>query len=116
MVCRHVLYGNSHRLGRNVIKQTINLNGYWNIIVLYNAYLGQYNSGFTHTNFKKKLSIVAISIATSKEEFINTIAHEAKHLQSHICKYYKVSEDTEQAAYLMGYLIEKMYNKFKNYI
>lgn len=99
-----------------MIRQDIDLNGYWHIIVVYNVFLGQDNAGFTHTNFKRKLSIVAIGEATSKEQFINTIAHEAKHLQSHICQYYKVDEDSESAAYLMGYLIEQMYNKFKNYI
>lgn len=67
-------------MGRNVIKQTIDINGYWTIIVLYNAYLGKYDTGFTHTNFNKKLSIVGIGITKTKEEFINTIAHEAKHI------------------------------------
>ena len=84
--------------------------------MVYNVFLGQDNAGFTHTDFNKKLSIVAIGLASSREQFINTIAHEAKHLQSHICQYYNVEEDTEQAAYLMGYLIERMYSKFKRYL
>ena len=99
-----------------MLRQDIDLNGYWHIIVVYNAFLGQEDSGFTHTNYNKKLTIVGIGQASSKEEFINTIAHEAKHVQSHICKYYKVDEDSEEAAYLMGYLVMKMYNEFKNYI
>ena len=96
--------------------QHIDLNGYWYIIIVYNVYLGQIDAGFTHTDYKKKLTIVGIGIASSKEEFINTIAHEAKHVQSHICKYYEVNEESENAAYLMGYIIMKMYNRFKNYI
>lgn len=99
-----------------MIRQDIDLNGYWHIIVVYNVYLGQLNSGFTHTNFEKKLSIVGIGEVSSKKQFINTIAHEVKHLQSHICQYYNVNEDGEQAAYLMGYLVEKMYNAFKYYL
>ena len=98
------------------IRQDIDINGYWYIIVCYNVNLGKLNSGFTHTKFNKRLSIVGIGITDSKEEFINTIAHEAKHVQSHICQYYNVNENSEQAAYLMGYLIERMYNKFKYYI
>lgn len=98
------------------IRQDINLNGYWHIIIVYNVFLGQEDAGFTHTNYSKKLTIVGIGRASSKEQFINTIAHEAKHIQSHICQYYKVSEDSEDAAYLMGYLIMKMYDKFKKYI
>ena len=50
-----------------MIRQDIDLNGYWYIIVIYNVFLGQDNAGFTHTNFDKKLSIVAIGKATSKE-------------------------------------------------
>jgi hypothetical protein len=50
-----------------MIRQDIDLNGYWHIIVVYNVFLGQDNAGFTHTNFKRKLSIVAIGEATSKE-------------------------------------------------
>ena len=91
-----------------MLRQDIDLNGYWHIIIVYNAFLGQEDSGFTHTNYNKKLTIVGIGQASSKEEFINTIAHEAKHVQSHICKYYKVDEDSEEAAYLMGYIIMKI--------
>lgn len=98
------------------MRQDIDLNGYWHIIVVYNVFLGQDDAGFTHTDFNRRLSIVAIGLSSSKEQFINTIAHEAKHLQSHICQYYNVDEDTEQAAYLMGYLIERMYGKFKKYL
>lgn len=98
------------------IRQDIDLNGYWHVIVMYNVFLGQPDSGFTHTNYDKKLTIVGIGETTSKEQFVNTIAHEAKHAQSHICKYYNIDEDSEDAAYLMGYLIMKMYNKFKQYI
>lgn len=98
------------------MRQDIDLNGYWHIIVVYNVFLGQDDAGFTHTDFNRRLSIVAIGLSSSKEQFINTIAHEAKHLQSHICQYYNVDEDSEQAAYLMGYLIERMYGKFKKYL
>lgn len=46
----------------------------------YNVNLGKLNSGFTHTKFNRRLSIVGIGTTDSKEEFINTIAHEAKHV------------------------------------
>ena len=99
-----------------MIKQDIQIKDYWDIIVVYNAYLGEINSGFTHTNFKEKLSIVGIGMADSKEQFLNTIVHEAKHVQSHICKYYRVLEDSEDAAYLIGYIVMKMYEFFKRFI
>lgn len=95
------------------MRQDIDINGYWKIIVVYNVYLGEPNTGFTQTDFSKKRSIVGISNVTNKSQLINTIVHEAKHVQSHICRYYNVNEDSEQAAYLIGYIVQKMYLKFK---
>lgn len=113
MVRRHVLHRCCNRLGRNALTQSIDINGYWKIFICYNLNLNELDSGFTVTDYSKKLSIVGIGATTSKAEFINTIVHEAKHVQSHICKYYNVPEDGEDAAYLIGYLTMKMYHKFK---
>ena len=85
------------------------------IIAAYNA-LGRKNTGFTFSNTDYKMSIVCIGETTNVSQFVNTTIHEAKHVQSHICQYYNVNEDSEQAAYLMGYLVEQMYNKFKYYL
>jgi hypothetical protein len=99
-----------------MIRQDISIDGYWDIIVGYDVYLGEDNSGFTHTDFNKKLSVVVIGKADSKKQFLNTIVHEAKHIQSHICKYYDIPEDGEDAAYLIGYIVMKMYSVFKELI
>ena len=37
-----------------MIRQNIDIEGYWRVIVVYCAELGQLNSGFTHTDFDKK--------------------------------------------------------------
>lgn len=97
-----------------MIRQDIHIEDYWDIIVVYDVYLEEKNSGFTHTDFKKKLSIVAIGKADSKKQFLNTIVHEAKHVQSHICMYYDIPEDGEDAAYLIGYIVMKMYSSFRD--
>lgn len=99
-----------------MIRQDIDINGYWKIIVVYDVELGQKDSGFTYTNYKKKQSIVGIGKSTSNSQLLNTITHEAKHVQSHICKYYDIKEDGEDAAYLIGYIIQQMYRTFKNII
>ena len=99
-----------------MIRQDIDINGYWKIIVVYNAYLGKKNTGFTHTDFSKKKSIVGISETDSQEQFFNTLVHEIKHVQSHICKYYNVDEDSEEAAYLIGYIMQKMHRCFTHLI
>ena len=98
-----------------MIRQDIDVNGYWKVIVAYNVWLGKRDTGFTHTDFNKKRSIVGISLTTSQEQFFNTLVHEAKHVQSHICMYYNVKENSEDAAYLIGYLAQQMYRCFKDF-
>lgn len=99
-----------------MIRQDIDIDGYWKIIVVYNVYLGKKNTGFTYTDFNRLKSVVGISRTTSQEQFFNTIVHEAKHVQSHICRYYNVDEDSEEAAYLIGYIIQQMHRVFTNMI
>lgn len=67
------------------------------------------NTGFTYTNLDYKVSIVGIGTATESSQFLNTVVHEAKHVQSHICYYYGIDEDSEEAAYLIGYMVSRMY-------
>ena len=98
-----------------MIKQNIDVNGYWKITVAYNVWLGEMDTGFTYTDFDRKKSIVGISLTTSNEQFFNTLVHEAKHVQSHICMYYNVAEDSEAAAYLSGFIAQKMYRCFKHF-
>ena len=67
------------------------------------------NTGFTFSNEDYKMSIVCIGEATSVGQFVNTTIHEAKHVQSHICSYYNISEKSEKAAHLIGHLVHRMY-------
>ena len=68
-----------------------------------------YNTGFTCTNPDYRTSVVGINKTTSRDELINTLSHEADHVQMAICDYYDVPKDSEDAAYLMGYLFEHFY-------
>lgn len=108
----------------------------WNILVYYNAgpsdfteiedsliqldcpkedidkvfrVLKHYNTGFTFTNSDYKMSIVCIGKATNSSQFVSTVVHESKHVQSHICSYYGIKEGSEEAAYLIGYIVKRMY-------
>lgn len=99
-----------------MIYQKIDIEGYWKVIIAYNVNLGYYDVGFTHTDYKKKLSIVGISLTTSCEQFINTLIHELRHVVDGICNYYDTKLDSEDAAYLTGYLITKMYKFYRKYI
>lgn len=70
------------------------------------------NTGMTFSNSDYKMSIVCISVATDTSQFVNTAIHEAKHVQSHICSYYGIDEDSEEAAYLIGHIVQRMYKMF----
>lgn len=67
------------------------------------------NTGFTFSNTEYKMSIICIGEATNVGQFVNTAIHEAKHVQSHICSYYGIKEDSEDAAYLIGHIVHRMY-------
>ena len=70
------------------------------------------NTGLTFSNPDYKMSIMCIGYASDISQFVNTAIHEAKHVQSHVCSYYQIDEDSETAAYLIGYLVQKMYKMF----
>lgn len=120
-----------------MIKYVIDVAGYWSVVLfvdvdydkydiiesaltdilapisvideIYDKISYKYNAGVTFTNPDFRTSIVCINKTTSREELINTISHEAYHVKSDICDYYNVQPDSEQAAYLIGYLVGKMY-------
>lgn len=99
-----------------MVKQLFHIKKYWAVAVCYDADLGEVDSGFTQTDFNKRLSIVCIGKSSSRDEFMNTAVHEAKHVQSHICRYYGVREDGEDAAYLIGYLLMRMYPVLRRFL
>lgn len=74
------------------------------------------NTGFTFSNSDYKMSIVCIGPSSDISQFVNTAIHEAKHVQSHICSYYDIPENGEDAAYLIGYLVQRMYKMFSKII
>lgn len=67
------------------------------------------NTGLTFTNTDYKMSIVCIGEASNVGQFVNTCIHEADHVQSHICEYYGIPVHGETAAYIIGHLVQKMY-------
>ena len=74
------------------------------------------NTGFTFSNSEYKMSIICIGPSSDVSQFVNTAIHEAKHVQSHICSYYDIPENSEKAAYLIGYLVQRMYRMFSKII
>ena len=98
-----------------ITKFDINVDGYWDVIVYCDCILENGIKGFTKTDMDKKLSIVCIGKTFVFEDFFDTLIHEFKHVQSHICEYYNVPENGEQVAYLIGFLTHRFLNKIKKY-
>lgn len=74
------------------------------------------NTGLTYSDTERRISVMCISEATSPDQFISTAIHEADHVQAHICQYYNVELDSERAAYLIGYIVRRMYKILKIYV
>ena len=71
---------------------------------------------YTYSSYIAKSSIVFIGVPSSTGELINTIAHEANHIKSHIATYYNLNEKGEKVSYLIGDIIKEMSNTFINLI
>lgn len=119
-----------------MIRQVINVNGYWKVIVYYNIdynlfdYIAKelhnklslskdkinnikhnlYNSAkaVTISSIDDKISVVLFNKHKDKYDYINSIVHEAEHVKQHMLKYYNVDDFGEPPAYTVGYLVMMM--------
>lgn len=117
-------------------KQYIDVNGYWRVIVYYDAdYNSFYNviddlkklkvsnytinklvdniftrkaKGFTVSNRAFKTSIVVFGEHLNKYDYANSIVHEAEHVKQAMLNAYNVADENEAPAYTIGYLVMKM--------
>lgn len=74
--------------------------------------LSEPNTGMTISRFDIRMSVMFISYATSEKQWYNTIFHECKHVADAILDYYDVKYDSEEAAYLTGFIAEKIIDLF----
>ena len=70
--------------------------------------LSNYNTGMAITNDDLKMSTIFISKASTPSEWWNTAIHELKHVADAIISSYAVDWDSEDAAYLTGYMTKKL--------
>lgn len=68
-----------------------------------------YDSGYTFTNFRRHLTIIVVSRATSAEQMYDSISHERRHATDHIGEYYDLLPNGEEVAYLQGEIARKMF-------
>lgn len=70
--------------------------------------LSNYNTGMAVSNETLKMSAIYISKATSPGQFWDSCAHELAHVVTAIIDAYDVPYDSEDAAYLSGFLMRQL--------
>ena len=126
-----------------MIKQIINIDNYWEVIVYYDIDYNFFNDivkelnylnapveeidkiyytmkykakAFTYSNLKYRVSIVGFNKHFDKYDYINSIIHEAEHVKQHMLRFYKVVDEGEPPAYTVGYVATKMLQlKLRNF-
>lgn len=73
------------------------------------------NTGICYSSPSKQ-SIVVIAKTSSPDEFMSSLAHEQKHLCSHIEQFYHIDSNSEEAAYLAGDVAKEMFSVAKKYM
>lgn len=73
------------------------------------------NTGICYSS-PSKHSIIVIAKTSSPDEFMSSLAHEQKHLCSHIEQFYDIDSFSEEAAYLAGSVAKLMYPRARNYM
>lgn len=114
----------------------IDVDGYWGIVIVYDfdvrkdwyeleatmdsfgmderkiqksmKILSQKNTGMAISRDDLRMSAIYLADTTSTDEFWSTAIHECKHVADAIIDYYGVVWDSEDAAYLTGYLTKEM--------
>lgn len=123
-----------------MIKSTLDINGYWKVIVYYNvdynffndiyATLRDYNypnkkinyiyrklynreaKAVTISIYRYKVSIVLFNTHGDYYDYINSIIHEAEHVKQAMLYYYNVRDYGEAPAYTIGYIASLMLKVF----
>lgn len=70
----------------------------------------------TCSNDEKHISIIMFNPHETKEDYINSIVHEAEHVKQAMLRTYNVEDLGEPPAYTIGYLVAQMYRVFKEII
>lgn len=79
---------------------------------IYDMLFYQQAKAATFSNPEEHISIVLFNKHGRKEDYINSIVHEAEHVKQAMLKAYDVEDEGEPPAYTIGYLISQMYRVF----
>lgn len=70
------------------------------------------NFGLTFSSFANRESVMVIGVAESSSEYFNTIVHESFHLSKHIAQCDGIDPYSEDAAYITGDFVQRVYTEF----
>lgn len=72
------------------------------------------NTALTFNSQNLRMSVMCIGHASSDAQWWDSINHEIDHLQNAIIHYYDIRHDSEEAAYLQGYIMRKITTVLKS--
>lgn len=123
-----------------MIRQIINVDNHWRVIVYYNVNYALHNfikrdislpveefddifnalmtkaKAVTINLYDYKTSIVLFKRHNTEKDYINSLVHEAEHIKEAMLNYYNVDNYGEPPAYTIGFLIGEMYKVFRTII
>lgn len=74
------------------------------------------NTGITYTNRKLRTSVLVIGEASSPAEFLNSLAHESRHLEAHIAQMLGLDPFGEEICYIAGEIAAKMFGIVRRHL
>lgn len=77
---------------------------------------GDLNTGLTYSNMDIGETVMVISLTSTPAEFMNSWMHEMRHLGRHIERARDIGPYSEQAAYLAGYIAQRMFPVAKGFL
>lgn len=80
---------------------------------IYNTMRAQKAKAVTLSSKEKHRSIILFNRHISYKDYLNSIVHEAEHLKQAILEEYNIEDSGETPAYLIGYIVSKLWNTFK---
>ena len=83
--------------------------------VFYNMYV-ENAKAVTCSSTKDRISIVIFNPHDSKQDYINSIVHEAEHIKQAMLYAYRVEDIGEPPAYTIGYLVSRMWEVFRRLV
>ena len=86
------------------------------IDILYYQLWSGYAKAVTCSNLLYNTSIILFNPHPSRQDYLDSIVHEAEHVKQAMLEAYRVEDMGEPPAYTIGYLISRMYPVFRNII